>query len=374
MIKVLQVFGEPLSNGGQEAFVMNMYRNIDRKQVQFDFYTPFFCDNEKLKEEINSLGGEVFSSEGKFGSEGSKRDFVKGFTEFLKNHKYKVVHINSGSTFFLAVGAKIAKKSEAEKVIVHSHCTGINNLKYKAIKIISKNIFLKNVDNYLACSKEAAIWRFPKEITKRNKYDIIKNGIDVEKFIYDENIRKEYRKKLDIKENEFVIGNVGRFELQKNHIFLIDVFEEVLKRKQNSKLLLVGTGTLKNEIVRILKEKNIYDKVILLENRSDINSVMQAIDVFVFPSLFEGLGIVAVEAQASGLVTIASENVPEEAGVTELFKKLSLKDKKEKWAEEILKYKQYERKNTIDKIKQKGYAAKEAATKLQKIYTNTLEE
>lgn len=368
MIRVLQVFGEPLSNGGQESFIMNMYRNIDKKKIQFDFYTPFFCDNERLENEIKKLGGNVYTSNGRFEEEGVKKDFITGLKKFLNKHKYEVIHINSGSIFNLAFGAKIAKKSGARKIIVHSHATGIDNIRYKIIKFLSTTIFLNNVTNYLACSEDAAKWKFPKKIVQASNYTIIKNGIDLEKYIYNENTRKKYRKLLGIADNEFVIGHIGRFEKSKNHIFLINIFEKVLKNNPNTRLLLVGTGTLKEEINNILNEKNIANKVIFLEKRNDINNILQAMDVFVFPSLFEGLGIAVIEAQAAGLFTICSNNIPEEANVTELFRKVSLNEDREKWVEEIIKCKNYERKNTINCIKEKGFCAKDVAQKLEKLY------
>lgn len=368
MTRVLQVFGEPLSNGGQEAFAMNMYRNIDRSKVQFDFYTPFFCDNKNLEEEIKKLGGKVFASNGRFFQEGNKKDFIMGLENFLKEHKYEIIHINSGSIFNLAFGAKIAKKYGTKKVIVHSHATGIKNIKYRMIKLLSTNIFLKNVDKYIACSQKAAEWKFPKRIMKKNQYTVIKNGIELEKFIYNEQIRKEYRNKLNINENDFVIGNVGRLELHKNHKYLIDVFQEVLKYIPDTKLIIVGNGTMKEEMINLIKKKNIEDNVILLERRKDINNILQAMDIFVFPSIFEGLGIVAIEAQAAGLVTVCSENIPREAAATELFKKLDLSTGKEIWAKEILKNKSYKRSDYTEKLKEQGYDAKDSAKCLQNIY------
>lgn len=368
MIRVLQVFGEPLSNGGQEAFIMNMYRNIDRENVQFDFYTPFFCDNANLKNEIEKLGGQVFVSNGKFDGQANKKDFVNKLESFLRKNKYEIIHINSGSIFNLAIGAKLAKKSGAKKVIVHSHATGVNNLKYKLIKFTSKNIFLKNTDVYLACSAEAAKWKFPKKIIKYNKYSIVKNGIELEKFIYNEEIRNLYRKKLNIKEDEFVVGNIGRMDVNKNHKFLIETFVQYLNYNKNSKLLIIGSGSLKKEILNLIDSFHIQDRVILLENRSDINMLLQAMDIFVFPSIFEGLGIVTIEAQAAGLITICSEGVPQEAKVTELFKSFNLKNSPKNWAKEIQKYEKYDRKNFYHIIKSKGYDALDAAMHLQKIY------
>ena len=369
-MRVLQIFAEPFSDGGQESFVMNMYNNIDRNNVQFDFFTPYYCDNLKMKEKIENLGGKVFIQGRAFDTKKRKKFFIEELQKFLQNNNYEIVHIHSGSVFALAYGARIAKKNGVKNIIVHSHCTGINSLKYKVIKAISEKIFLSNATHYLACSKDAAAWKFPTKIMEENQYTVIKNGIELEKFSYNVDIRNEYRKNLNIGKEDFVIGHVGRFETQKNHNFLVEIFEEVSSRETNAKLLLVGTGSLKDEIINKIKEKNMKDKVIMLENRNDVNKILQATDIFVFPSLFEGLGIVAIEAQAAGLQTICSENIPEEADVTTLFHKLDIGMGKDKWAEKILEYKKYDRKNTIEEIRNKGYDAQKSAKALEYIYNN----
>ena len=371
MKRVLQIYGEILSNGGQEAYSMNMYRNINREKVQFDFYTPYYCDNEKLVKEIEQLGGKVYTGGGKFELEGNKKDFVKNLSEFLSNNPYEIVHINSGSIFALAFGAKIAKKHGAKKIIVHSHCTGNDNIKYRIIKAISSGIFLRNATYYCACSKEAASWKFPKSIIKKEKYDIIKNGIELDKFKFSKRIRDEYRKQLDL-ENQFVIAHVGRFTDQKNHEFLINVFEELKNRCKNCKLLLIGDGPNKEKIITMLNEKNLKNSVSFLGIRNDVNKILQAADMFIFPSRFEGLGIVAIEAQATGLPTLCSENVPEEANQTDLFNKLNLFDGIDTWINKIieLKDKKYEntREDYTEKLRLAGYDAKDSAKRLEDIY------
>lgn len=369
-VKVLQVFGEPLSNGGQEAFIMNIYDNIDRNKVKFDFFTPYYCDNMKMREKIELYGGEVIAQGKNFETKKRKRFFVQELTKFLKKSKYDIVHIHSGSIFVLAYGAKIANKYGARKIIVHSHCTGVDNIKYKIVKMASEKIFIDNATNYLACSREAAIWKFPQSIIENEKFVVIKNGIQLEKFKYLEKIRTEYRSMLDIKDNEFVIGNVGRFEIQKNHEYLLEIFEELSKKMTNSKLILVGTGTLKEKIIKQIKEKKLQNKVIILEKRDDVNKILQAMDVFVFPSFFEGLGIVAIEAQAAGLHTICSENIPPEANMTDLFHKLNISDGKEVWVNEILKYIKYERSDRVELLRKNGYEARESAKIIENIYLN----
>ena len=324
----------------------------------------------KMREKIELYGGEVIAQGKNFETKKRKRFFVQELTKFLKKSKYDIVHIHSGSIFVLAYGAKIANKYGARKIIVHSHCTGVDNMKYKIVKMASEKIFIDNATNYLACSREAAIWKFPQSIIENEKFVVIKNGIQLEKFKYLEKIRTEYRSMLDIKDNEFVIGNVGRFEIQKNHEYLLEIFEELSKKMTNSKLILVGTGTLKEKIIKQIKEKKLQNKVIILEKRDDVNKILQAMDVFVFPSFFEGLGIVAIEAQAAGLHTICSENIPPEANMTDLFHKLNISDGKEVWVNEILKYIKYERSDRVELLRKNGYEARESAKTIENIYLN----
>lgn len=373
MVRVLQMFGEPLSNGGQEAFIMNVYRNIDRDKVQFDFFTPYYCEEEWIKNKINELGGNLYVGNNKFKTKKVKKIFTNECKKFLKNNKYDIIHIHSGSLYALTFGARIAKKSGAQRVIVHAHNTGINNFKYKVIKFISKFIITKYATDYFACSHFVAKWKFPKKIVKQGKYKVIKNGIDTEKFSFSKEIREKYREELGIN-NKFVVGNVGRLSKEKNHIFLIEVFNEIYKKNKNSVLLLIGgggqdaAGESEKEIREKVKEYGLEEVVYFLGSRKDVNNILQALDVFVFPSLYEGLGIVAIEAQTAGLVTVCSENVPDEANLTDLFKKINISQGVSYWADQILKYNGIERKDRTIEIRNSGYEAIETANTLQRIY------
>lgn len=373
MIRVLQVFGEPLSNGGQEAFIMNTYRNIDKSKIQFDFFTPYYCEEKWISEEIKRLGGKLYTSNNKFNTKKVKKIFIDECKKFLNNNKYDIVHIHSGSLFALTYGAKIARKSGAQKVIVHAHATGKNNFKYRIIKLISNFVIVKYATDYFACSHYVAKWKFPKKIVKQKKYEVIKNGIELKKYKFSENIREKYREDLSVKE-KFVVGNVGRLSKEKNHIFLIEVFNEIYKKNKDAVLLLVGggcedaAGAFQKNIKNKVEEYSLENVVHFLGSRNDVYNVLQAMDVFVFPSLYEGLGIVAIEAQASGLITICSENVPEEANLTKLFKKIDLSKGPDYWANEILKYKEVKRNDKTLEIKKMGYDATDCVKKLEKIY------
>ena len=371
MIRILQFFCEPLANGGQESFVMNMYRNIDHNKIQFDFFTPFYITNKELEKEIRQMGGNVYVGNGKFDSKANKKDFKKISKIFLKEHNYQIVHIHSGSIFSLAFGAKIAKKSGAKSVIVHSHATGINNFKYKIIKTLSSSIFLKYADEFFACSIEAAKWKFPNSIIKKEKYRIIKNGIDIEKFKFNGKIRNEYREKLGFN-NKFVICHIGRFDLYKNQRFLVEIFKDIHKDYKNAVLVFVGDGDEKTKIESIVNNYQISDNVIFLGIRNDINKILQAVDLVAFPSIFEGLGMVTIEAQTAGLKTLVSESIPNEANISELFERIPLSSKNE-WTNRIenyIKINDDNRKDMSNIIREKGYDSKEVAAKLEYLYMN----
>ena len=364
---ILQLFGEPISNGGQESFIMNMYRNIDRKRIQFDFYTPYYCNNQKIKDEIEKLGGNIFCGDGKFSDEkGNKKDFKKNLKKFFENTKYKVVHIHSGSSFALMEGAKIAKKAGIDKVIVHSHCSGIDNFKHKIVKKLSNLYFNKYVDEYCACSKIAANWKFDK--SKAENCKIINNAIDTNKFYFDKEIRRNMRKKYNF-ENKLIVGHIGRFSPQKNHEFLIKIFKEIKEEKDNAILILIGIGELQDEIKEEVKKFKLDNSVVFLNIRSDINEWLNCMDVFLLPSLYEGLPVVGVEAQATGLPVVTSDKVTKELPIQKLVKYISLDDNTKYWARQVIEIAKTNRENMSKEIINKNFDVKIVANDLTKFYS-----
>jgi len=371
--KVLQILAEPFENGGQELFICNIYRNIDKEKVQFDFVAPYTGKNEKLKNEIINNGGKFYGLNIDFNKNQlfKRIIFFNKLREILKKEKYDIVHINSVSLLGLLFGTLTAKKLKIKNIIVHSHNDGADSFKYRIIKKISDKILLKYPNYYFACSERAAEWKFPKQIIDEKKYAVIKNGIDVEKFKFDETIRKQYREKFNI-EDKIVIGHVGRFEHQKNHEFIIDVFEEIVKLNKNVSLMLIGDGSLKQHIKEKVESKNLSDKVIFLDIRDDVEKILCAMDCFLFPSIFEGLGIAVIEAENSGLPVIASDRLTKEVEITETIRKLSLVMKKKEWAQVLLnqveKNKNNDRTLQSEIVKQAGYDIKKVSKDLTNFY------
>lgn len=367
-IKILDILGEPIVNGGQESFIINMYNNMDRDKIQIDILTPFYCDNEQFKTNIEENGGNVYIGKLSFEKD-RKKNFRKCVKEFLRNNKYDIVHIQSGSIYSLMSAAKIARNVGVKNIIVHSHCGGLANLKYKLIKICSHHSMKKYPTDYWACSKLAAEWKFPKQIIREKRYKILKNAIDTSKIYYSEEVRKKARQKLEIENYNLVVGHIGRFSIQKNHEFLIDIFKEIYEKNKQAILLLVGVGELEGQIKDKVKKMKLDKNVKFLGIRKDINELLNAMDIFLLPSLFEGLPVVGVEAQATGLFVITSDQVTKELPIKNLSGYYSLNLAPKVWADEIIKIsKRYERRNTTEEIRKNGYDVKEVAKTIQNYY------
>lgn len=365
-MKILEFFGEPLSYGGQETFIINTYKNLSNKN-KYVFCTPFHTDNKELINLTTERGDIVLSNGYKFESKYRKVYIVRTAKKIVSS-EYDIIHIHSGSVLTLLVVSFIAKKRGVKKIIVHSHATGYMTLTHRIIKIVSDLFIGKNADVFLACSIEAARYKFPMEAINGERFYVIKNGIELNKFKYSENIRNIKRKEFGLKDNK-VLCHVGRFSEEKNHIFIIEVFLEYLKLQPNAILLLIGgSGPKEDYIKQIVKEKNIVDKVVMLKNRTDICEILCAADMFIFPSLFEGLGISAIEAQASGLYTLCADHLPEELNVSTCYGKLSLKEGPKEWAKKLYLAPTVERNDIIQQLKQSGYDIVDSSSALEKIY------
>lgn len=367
LIRILEVFREPIANGGQESFIMNMYRNIDRNKIQFDFLTPFTCDNKKLKAEIEKMGGKVYHYDYSFG-EKNNVVFKRCVTDFLRKNQYSTVHFHSGSTYALMEGSKIAHHMGVKNIIVHSHCGGFVNLKYKIIKTTSIPYLMRYPTEYFACSHLAAEWKFPSKIIKENKYKVIKNAVDVDKFFYNPTVREEYREKFGLTD-KMVVGHIGRFEIQKNHRFLVEIFEKIHEKVPESVLVLIGAGDLRADIEHQVQTLGLQNCVKFLGIRKDIPELLNMMDLFVMPSFFEGLPVVGVEAQATGLPMYMSNAIAKELPVDRLSFYLDIGKDSNFWAEEILKcQKGFVRKDEKQEIIQQGYEIRTAAKKLEDYY------
>lgn len=347
-----------LALAGTETCIMNWYRNIDRDKIQFDFIC-LTDKNSYFKVEIEKLGGKIFIIKKENGLTGQIKFYYNLF-KFLKTNKFYTFHTH----FHYSNGlyCVIAFLAGIKERITSSHF----NEGYRKTPIYKK--FISKLLIKLFATKRIAVSNEAGKILYRNlPYTVIYDGIDLNKFAYNQAERQQIRKDLNIEQN-FVIGHIGRFEPQKNHKFLIDIFNEILKQKGNAVLLLIGEGPLKNEIKQKVKNLNIETKVKFLGVREDVNKLYQAMDCFVLPSFFEGLGIVNIEAQCCGLPVFISDGVPDEAMICNTAK-ISLNTSARQWADIILeKVKNIERKDCSLTLKQAGFDIKDTAKQIEKVY------
>lgn len=363
-IRIAQIIGKWLG-GGVEAVVMNYYRHIDHSKVQFDF----ICDDDSTNipyDEIEKLGGKVIL----IPPYQKVFKYQKELRRVLRDGKYKIVHshINTLSVFPLYA----AKKVGVPVRIAHSHST-TNKKEWKKnlLKQVLRPFSKKYATNYMCCSELAGRWLFGDKAYDEGKVYLLNNAIDLDKFKYDKKIRDKKRKELGIKEDTIVIGHIGRFVAQKNHTFLIDIFNQFHKKEKNSILLLAGQGPLQEEIKNKVRELGLDDSVRFLGQRNDANELYQAFDVFLLPSLYEGLPVVGVEAQASGLLCFFSDDMTKETKVLDSTVFMSLSNTSEEWTGEILtNLKDYKRINTKNEVSDNGFDIEIEARKLEKYYIN----
>ena len=363
-VRILQVIGS-MNRGGAETMIMNLYRKIDRTKIQFDFVENN-SEEAAFDEEIRFLGGKIYRCPHYNGR--NHFQYKEWWNDFFEKHmgEYQIVHGHLGST--AAIYLKIAKKYGLY-TIAHSHSSGTDHsLKAILYQMLSYNT--RNVaDYFFACSKVAGKDRFGKKIVEKNNFTILKNAVDTSIFDYDLETRKVVREELNYLDKQLVIGHIGRFTSEKNHKFLLEVFKAIIDLNEDAQLLLIGDGPLREEIERRAKALDIQDKVRFVGIRSDVNQLLQAMDVFVFPSLYEGLPVTLVEAQTSGLPGVISDKVPQESIITKgLITVESLENDAKIWAMHILSRINSERMGHVEEIKKNGYDITETARWLGGFY------
>lgn len=326
-IRVLHVVTH-LNRNGLESRIMDIYRNIDRTKVQFDFMIHR-DEKSDLGEEIESLGGRIFMM--KRISPKNFFSYLKDLDAFFQEHpEYKIVHahLNTLSTWVLLK----AKKHGVPVRIAHSRNANMER-DLKAIpKSISK-LFINGVaTDRFGCSKMAGEWLFGKKYANSTSFRVIPNAFEVEKFAWSEEIRQRKREELGILEDQIAIINVARLSEQKNHLFLLDVFAEISKNNTKAHLYLVGSGECEQKIRESIIAHKLQEKVHMLGNRSDVAQLYQAADLFLFPSKYEGFGTVMLEAQATALPVLASDSIPHETKLCDCVRFMSLNDSAQVWA------------------------------------------
>lgn len=369
-IRVLHVVGN-MGIGGIETLIMNIYKNIDRDKVQFDFLIHNPTEGE-YAEEIKKLGGHIYRMP-------VLRDktrtyywryfeYKSALKKFFSEHKeIKVLHghMTNTASIYMPIAMKYGN---VKCCIAHSHQTEATPGLSGVVTNILQRHLEKIATDYFACSEEAAKWIYSIEIVENGKVKIIHNGTDVEKYHFDSVEHEKIKNKMG-HSGKIVFGNVARFKKQKNHEFLIDIFAEIHKMNQNTVLILVGQGELEENMKEKVAKLGLDDCVEFLGARNDVPTLLKDFDVFLLPSLFEGLPLVGIEAQAAGLPMITSNTVTLEADVTGNVTFLPLELSAEEWAKKILEVNEsFVRKDMTQKVREAGYDIKQTAQWLQKFY------
>lgn len=364
MIRVLQMIGS-LNVGGSQTMIMNIYRNIDRTKMQFDFV----LDHPKetyFAQELKDMGARIYTMPLFNGANAA--EVKKDWNNFFYMHpEYKVLHshVRSYASLYLPVA-----KKHGVKTIIHSHSTSNGSGPAAMAKNALQYPLKKQADILMACSTEAGLWLYGEKACKSDKYVFMPNAVDIERFAFSEQKRNAMRKKLGL-EGRFVVGHVGRFMADKNHLFLVEAFAKLHEKRPESSLLLVGEGDLQRAAAMKAVELGVAEDVILTGNRNDVPELLCAMDLFAFPSLREGLPATVIEAQAAGLPCLVSEAVTNDVAISPLVKRLPI-DSTELWAEEM--FKAGSRQDVSEHIIKAGFDVRASAQQLYELYVKLHKE
>ncbi|MDD2970533.1 MAG: glycosyltransferase family 1 protein [Lachnospiraceae bacterium] len=368
-IRVLHVLGGT-SLGGAESRIMDLYRNMDRDRIQFDFMVHNETEDH-YNQEIRALGGNIYRMP-RFKLYNSIA-YCRAWKAFFREHQeFQAVHGHMTSTASLYL--PIASKYGVPMTIAHARSAGTDPGAKGIITKILRSSLAKRADYCFSCSPEASVAVFGKRAVEQGRVRIIPNAIDVDKFQYDDTVRQRMRQQYKLGDR-FVIGHVGRFHYAKNHAYLLDVFHEVLKAEPDAVLLLVGEGPLMASVKDKAKELGIEKSVLYTGNQAAVQDYYQMMDYLVFPSRFEGLPGTVVEAQASGLRCLISDSITREVMATPLVQMLSIERPVAEWTQSILQNKTYERNSgNSELLKQRGFDVREQAEKLSRFYLHNLQD
>lgn len=362
-------FCEKWESGGIESFLSNVLLHMDAEAVQVDIIVAELAESIFVQP-LRERGVRFIELSGK---QRNLRENHRMFRELLRSEKYDILHLNIFHGLSLCY-ACLAEREGVPVRIAHSHNTALRQSRTRVFKQLihqtAKELFTGSATELWACSEAAAEFLFSKRILQANGAQFVPNGIDTNRFRFDAAIRNEVRKELGL-DGKFVIGNIGRLCYQKNQDFLLDVFSEVVRCRPESRLLLIGEGEAEADLRRKAARLGISDAVIFYGTSSHIEQLLWAMDVFAFPSRFEGLGIAAVEAQAVGLPVLCSEHVPDEACVTPQLQFLALHDGAARWAEKLLELgsSRYDRAESASAVRKAGFDIADVSAWIEARYT-----
>lgn len=361
-IRVLHLL-QRMESAGVQTFLMNLYRNIDRNKVQFDFLVHY-REDQFFDEEIAKLGGNVYklSVREDYNLYRYQRE-LRAF--FIHHDEYQVLH---GHMETLSnIWMKEAERAGIPTRIAHAHTAGFGNMRNPKtwVRQMFRYSYPRHATDLFACSQAAGDFMF-----RGASYQLVPNAIDVERFRYSESIRRKVRLDLGIPTDALVIGSVGRFHPSKNHAFMLEVFSEIRKLSKSAHLVLVGDGSERGRIEKMAEELGIADSVLFTGVRNDANELYQTFDVFLMPSVFEGLPLAGIEAQASGCLSFFSNGVSKETGVTDLAHFINLNESAQSWARQIIDNLDFssERSSYADTVSEMGYDINRLAERMESFY------
>lgn len=365
MIRVLHIL-HSLERGGIQAFLMNVYRYIDKTQIQFDFLVDVLS-SDSYYDEIMSLGGRIFQTKPRREGIIKRKQSLNLF--FREHPEYRIAHYHASSLSDV-MPLQAATRVGIPKRIVHSHNTQEGGSKVHVLLHIWHRLFIRRwATDYFACSEMAARWMYGGGIFKRHEYKVVYNAIELEKFRFNPENRVQLRKELGLNNSHKVIGCIGRFHPQKNHLFLLDVFAQIVQKMPDARLLLVGDGELRPQIEHKIQQLKLNGKVILTGIRKDVPQLLSAMDVMCMPSVYEGLPVVAIEAQANGLHCIISSSITPEVQITDSVNALSLSSGCMIWCKTLINALLLDRKSgAIAQLAAKGYDIRHTAQMLMTFY------
>lgn len=376
MIRIIEYGALTATRGGIESYIRNQILSIkkeNKEAINFDFLVP--NEEEKLayEDELKGYGCKVYRAYRRWKDSfwGHYVDLYKFFKENKNNYDIAVANYLDLQNINFLIVAKLF----GLKTVAHAHSSSADrSMKYKILVFINRILGIFFIDALFTCSSIAAKWMYGSLLIKikRNKYYQINNKINAIEFNFSNIKREKLRKELKIQPDTIVIGNTGRMVETKRQLFLIDIFYSYLKINNDAALIILGDGILHDKIVKRITDLNLKEKVLLPGNRSDVAEWLQAMDVFVFPSICEGLGMSAIEAQAAGLLTFVSDNIPKEVGISDLCHFVNVDQTESYWADEIYKYQNYNRRNMVDVVTKNGYNSAGAGMEYIHIYKKVL--
>lgn len=332
-IKVLVIGAGSFVYRGVESYLLGIYENIDHEEIAMDFLTPLDCKNENIFRALAANGNQVIELKLELNRKFKKQiDLYMAIKHFLRNHDYDVIYINTGSSLTMATEVAAAYHNNIPYRIVHAHNSGNASIRESFIRFTVAYSLSHYPSEYLSCSNEATRHVFPKKCW--NKAIFIPNGINIDKYSFNLSDRNTIRKKYNLNLKK-VIGNVGALIEQKNHEFLLRAFKKAYEKDKELYLVIIGEGDCAERINKKIKKLGIEDAVLMLGKTHEVSRWLSAFDIFALPSIFEGLPVSVVEAQASGLVCLLSDRITKEVCVTDRVHYLSIDDENV-WSEQFV--------------------------------------